>query len=66
MFVQCQIVSIENMHTNDTVQADQGVFRNTHTHIYICIYVYINMHAIAIDEKGHEFEREQGEVYGRV
>ena len=54
------------MHTNNTVQADQGVFRNTHTHIYICIYVYIKMHATAIDEKGHEFEREQGEVYGKV
>lgn len=49
------------MHTSNTVLTEQVIFSS------ICVYAHTCMHVITINEKwAHEFEREQGSIYGRV
>jgi hypothetical protein len=46
------------IHTSNIIRTKKIIFRN--------IYVYTYIHIIIISEKrGHKFEREQAEVYGK-
>ena len=55
------MVSPENIHTSNIIQTEHIIFRN------IFVYTYSYMHITTISEKrGHEFEREQGRVYGKI
>jgi len=47
------VVSSQNLHINNIIQTQQVIFT-----LYI--------HVTSINEKTHEFEREQKDVYGRI
>jgi predicted house-cleaning NTP pyrophosphatase (Maf/HAM1 superfamily) len=51
LVTRCQMVSAVNMHTNNSVQTEQVIFRNMHE------YTYAYVHVTTVLERGCEFER---------
>lgn len=53
------MANLENISTSNILQTEQVVFKN------ICLCIHIPQTTIN-EKRGHEFAREQGEVYGRI
>lgn len=63
LIIQCQTVSPENVHTSNTIQPEQVIFRDVCMHA--CVRVCVQITIIKGNE-GHKFEGGQGKVCERV
>ena len=55
------MASPESIHSSSSIQTEHVLFRD------ICMYVYTYICVTTTnEERGHEFEREQGRVYEKV
>jgi hypothetical protein len=61
--IQYQMISPENIYMSNIIHSKQVIFRYLEIYVHMYAYMYITM---INDKRGHEFERDQGGLYGKA